>query len=191
MSTVATIHSDALGPGSAEGLQLVVVEGPDAGRAVPLDAPRTVGGEPGCDLVLTDDRVSRRHLRLTPGPDGRVDVEDLGSKNGTHFEGSRIERARVGVGATLKLGRTFLRVAPRSRPLEVTPTQERRFGELVAESLTMREVFAVLALAAKTDVSVLLEGETGVGKELAARGVHLASPRREGPFVTVDCSAHV
>ncbi|MCB9598450.1 MAG: sigma 54-dependent Fis family transcriptional regulator [Sandaracinaceae bacterium] len=189
MSTVATIHSDALGPRSADGLQLVVFEGPDRGRAVRLDAPRTVGTDTACDLVLTDDRVSRRHVRVGPGADGGISVEDLESKNGTQLEGSRVERAHVGVGATLKVGRTFLRVAPLSQPLVVTPTQERRFGEMVAESLTMREVFAVLALAARTDVHVLLEGETGVGKELAARGVHLASPRREGPFVTVDCSA--
>ncbi len=188
MSTVATIHSDALGPARADGWQLVVVEGPDRGRAAPLDAPRVVGTDPSCDLVLTDDRVSRRHVRVTPA-EGGVEVEDLESKNGTLLEGSRVERARVGPGATLKVGHTFLRVTPLAQPLEVIPTQERRFGELVAESLTMREVFAVLALAARSDVTVLLEGETGVGKELAARGVHLASPRREGAFVTVDCSA--
>jgi transcriptional regulator with PAS, ATPase and Fis domain len=53
----------------------------------------------------------------------------------------------------------------------------------------MREVFAVLELAAASDVTVLLEGETGTGKELAARAIHDASQRRRGPFVAVDCGA--
>jgi len=53
----------------------------------------------------------------------------------------------------------------------------------------MREVFAVLGLAAASDVTVLVEGETGTGKELCARALHDASPRAKGPFVAVDCGA--
>jgi len=60
---------------------------------------------------------------------------------------------------------------------------------LVAESLAMREVFAVLELAARSDVTVLVTGETGTGKELVARALHDASARRGQPFVTVDCGA--
>ena len=71
----------------------------------------------------------------------------------------------------------------------MAPSQARRLGELVGESLAVREVFAVLELAAAGDVTVLLEGETGTGKELAARALHDLSPRRRGPFVAVDCGA--
>jgi DNA-binding NtrC family response regulator len=189
VSTVATIHSDALPPGErGAAVQLVVVEGPDAGRAARLEDACVVGTDSGCELVLTDDRVSRRHLELRR-IEGRFALRDLDSRNGTFYEGSRIREASVGVGATLKLGRSFLRIAPLPQPVDVPPSQARRFGELVGESLTMREVFAVLELAAQSDVTVLLEGETGVGKELAARGVHEASARRRGPFVALDCSA--
>ncbi len=168
--------------------QLVVVEGPDAGRAVPLDAPREVGTGAGCALRLTDERVSARHLSVTP-KDGGFEVEDLGSTNGTLFEGAKVTKLKVGPGASFKLGRSLLRVQPQPTALEVTPSRARRFGELVGESLAMRELFAVLELAAQSEVTVLVQGETGTGKELVARALHDASSRRGGPFVAVDCGA--
>jgi len=169
----------------------VVVEGPDQGRAAPLRLPDgvvTVGTDPGCDLCLTDDRVSRRHLTVR-AESGRYVVTDHQSTNGTLFEGALVTESRVPLGATLKLGRTFVRVVPVARRVTVTPSQSRRFGELVGESLSLREVFAVLELAADTDVTVLLEGETGTGKELAARALHTYGARRPKPFVAIDCGA--
>ena len=198
--TVATVHSEALlGAAKPRSCQLLVVDGPDAGRAVSLGAGSSDGASGGdremrigsgedCDLVLSDDRVSRHHLGVRESA-GRFLVRDLGSKNGTLYEGSLVTEVRVGPGATFKVGRSFLRIQPRPQPLEVTPSQARRFGDLVAESLAMREIFAVLELAAGSDVTVLLEGETGTGKELAARAVHERSARRGGPFVAIDCGA--
>ena len=202
-NAVATVHSEALlGAAKPRSCQLLVVDGPDAGRAVSLGSgPDSPTGEPAggereirigsgedCDLVLSDDRVSRHHLGVRESA-GRFLVRDLGSKNGTLYEGSLVTEVRVGPGATFKVGRSFLRIQPRPQPLEVTPSQARRFGDLVAESLAMREIFAVLELAAGSDVTVLLEGETGTGKELAARAVHERSARRGGPFVAIDCGA--
>ena len=168
--------------------QLVVIEGPEAGRAVSLDGPRTLGTASGNDLVLTDERVSSRHCTITP--DGtRFVVRDEGSTNGTWHEGARVTEVVVEPGATLKLGRTFVRVQPQARALDLPPSSSRRFGELVAESLAMREVFAVLELAAQSDVTVLVTGETGTGKELVARALHDHGARRKKPFVAVDCGA--
>lgn len=174
--------------GAALRCQLVVVEGPDASRAVPLDGERVVGSAKGVDLQLRDDTVSERHLRVTPEA-GRFRVVDLESTNGTFFEGSRVQSLEVTAGATFKAGRTTLRIEPQSRALDVRPSASRRLGELVAESVAMREVFAVIELAAPRDVTVLVTGETGTGKELVARALHDASHRRRGPFVTVDCGA--
>lgn len=192
-STVATIHSELLpagGGGKATTCQLVVIEGPDMGRALRVEGahPFVVGTDEGCDLRLTDDRVSGRHLSIERVEGGYL-VRDLGSRNGTIVQGAVIAEAVLGPGATLKLGRSFVRLQALPQAVEIAPSQARRFGELVAESLAMREVFAVLELAAGSDVSVLLEGETGVGKELAARAIHEASARRRGPFVAIDCSA--
>ncbi|MFO0713424.1 MAG: sigma 54-interacting transcriptional regulator [Sandaracinus sp.] len=172
-------------------LELVVVEGPDMGRACGLERGRAVvvGSEAGAELLLTDERVSRKHVSLRLRDDGAVEVEDLGSRNGTLLEGARVQRAEARAGATLKIGKTFLRLLETPERVAVPPSQSRRFGELVAESLAMREVFAVLERVAESDVTVLLEGETGVGKELAARALHAASARSKGPFVAIDASA--
>lgn len=189
-STIATLHgaleNNADGPPRC---QLVVVEGNDMGRAAAFGAGEmVVGTDSACDLVLRDERVSGQHLALQSCPQGFV-VRDLESRNGTLFSGSRIHQATVPVGATLKIGHSYLRIQPQPEPLEVEPSQSRRFGELVAESLAMREVFAVLELAAGSEMTVLLEGETGTGKELAARALHEASARRKAPFVAIDCGA--
>jgi DNA-binding NtrC family response regulator len=190
MSTVATLYGDPLEGGGPRRTQLVVVSGPDEGRAVALreGQDHRVGTAADCALVLTDERVSAHHLRVRPDGDA-FQVEDEGSTNGTHYQGSRIVAARLPAGASLKIGRTVLCLQPRAEALDLPPSRARRFGELVGESLALRQAFAVLELAARSDVTVLLEGETGTGKELAARALHEASARRRGPFVAIDCGA--
>src|SRR5690606_5631478 len=157
-------------------------------------APLTVGSDPSCDLVLTDPRVSRRHLEIiaTQGGGefgGRFEIRDLGSKNGTLFEGAAIDAATVGAGATLRLGNSYLRTQPEPHGLARPPSERRRLGELVGESLAMRELFTILERAADSEVTVLLEGETGTGKELSARAIHEHGARRRGPMVALDCGA--
>jgi DNA-binding NtrC family response regulator len=189
VSTVATVFRELAG-GEPGRVELVVVEGADQGRALALQDGRThqVGTATDSDLVLTDTRVSGRHLTVRV-EDGRFHVEDEGSTNGTHYQGSRIDRAVVPAGATLKVGRTLLRIQPCAEALDIPPSRGQRFGDLVGASFSMRQVFAVLEHAAASDVTVLVEGETGTGKELAARALHEASERRKGPFVAVDCGA--
>jgi DNA-binding NtrC family response regulator len=190
VARAATVYSDILDGGTGRvRCQLIVIDGPDRGRACRLaDTDVVVGTDPAADLTLSDDRVSARHA--TVRVDGsRFVVRDLGSTNGTWFEGSRVSDVTVPAGSTLLIGRSALRVEPEAQPLDVPPSQARRFGELVGESLAMREVFAVLERVAAADATLLVEGETGTGKELVARAVHDASPRRRGPFVAVDCGA--
>jgi DNA-binding NtrC family response regulator len=186
----ATVYSDILDGGTGRvRCQLVVIDGPDRGRACRLGSgARTIGTDAACDLVLSDDRVSARHLSIEP-VESRFVVRDLGSTNGSWYEGSRITEVTVPAGTTLLAGRTALRIEAEAQPLDLPPSQARRFGELVGESLAMREVFAVLERIAISDATLLVEGETGTGKELVARAVHEASNRRRGPFVAVDCGA--
>ncbi|MFO7562481.1 MAG: sigma 54-interacting transcriptional regulator [Enhygromyxa sp.] len=170
-------------------MQVVIVEGPDMGRAVALGRkPVVVGTDPSCDLTLADPRVSRRHLEITASEAG-FEVRDLDSKNGTLFEGAAISAATIGAGATLRLGNTYLRIQPEPHGLALPPSERRRLGELVGESLAMRELFTILERAADSEVTVLLEGETGTGKELSARAIHELGARRRGPMVALDCGA--
>jgi DNA-binding NtrC family response regulator len=64
-----------------------------------------------------------------------------------------------------------------------------RFGKLVGRSRAMRAAMARLARAAKSDVTVLLQGETGCGKDAAAESIHLESARRDKPFIVIDCAS--
>jgi DNA-binding NtrC family response regulator len=190
VTRAATVYSDILDGGTGRlHCQLVVVDGPDRGRACRIgERESTIGTAAGCALVLSDDRVSGQHLALR-AVESRFVVKDLGSTNGTWYEGSRITEVTLPAGSTLLVGKTALRIEPEAQPLDLPPSQSRRFGELVGESLAIREVFAVLERVAASDATLLVEGETGTGKELVARAIHEASDRRRGPFVAVDCGA--
>jgi two-component system response regulator HydG len=75
------------------------------------------------------------------------------------------------------------------RRLQRAVTESRRVGELLGNSLAMRQVFEILDRLADQDVSVLITGETGTGKERVAKTLHRRSARRDGPFVAIDCAA--
>ena len=130
-SRTTTVYSEALPPSESKlRCQVVVIDGPDAGRAATLvttdGAEIVIGTDPDCDLVLTDERVSGRHLAVAAAS-GRFRVRDLDSKNGSLYEGSRITAAVVPICATIKLGRSFVRVQPQPRqPCRATGVALRR-----------------------------------------------------------------
>ncbi len=170
-------------------LAIRVVEGPDAvTERVTGRRSFTVGTGEDNDVVLTDRSVSRHHLSFEAGPDSIV-VRDLDSTNGTTMDGVRIVVAIAEPGRRLRIGATTLELAAAHSPLSIPLSDRDRFGGLVGKSVAMRELYAVLERGAESDASVLLSGETGTGKELAAEAIHEASPRRDGPFVVVDCGA--
>src|SRR5438105_10134424 len=144
---------------SLTALKLVVVGGPDEGREVPLDGPVDIGADPACALALTDGAVSRRHAQISSVA-GRVTVKDLGSRNGTNIDGVRIKEATVAIGAVVTLGRTAIAVQPRWHRREVAPSAKRSFGELLGDSVSMREIFAVLERVSDADVPLLVEGDS-------------------------------
>jgi transcriptional regulator with GAF, ATPase, and Fis domain len=169
-------------------LKLVVVAGPDEGREMPLDRAITIGSDPECELCLTDRAVSRKHCEVALDR-GRAVLRDLGSRNGTSVAGTKVKEAELAIGSVVTLGQSALVVQPRWYVREVPPSQRGRFGEVLGESLAMREIFAVLERVAPTEATVLVEGESGCGKELVARSIHAASARVRGPYVVFDCGA--
>jgi DNA-binding NtrC family response regulator len=94
----------------------------------------------------------------------------------------------VPAGATVQFGATPVRISAADAP-SLPPSDRDHFGQMAGKSLAMRELFAVLEMAAPSDATILIEGESGTGKELAAQAIHDASARKAGPFVVVDCSA--
>ncbi len=173
---------------SGVGLQLVVMSGSAKGTARRVGERLRIGKAPDNDLILSDDTVSRHHCELTRAADG-LRVRDLGSTNGTKVQGARISEAVVQPGAVLKVGEIEIAVRPAVRSIEVMPSDKTWFGPAIGQSLAMRNIFGVLERIAPTDATVLLEGETGTGKDVLARAIWSESTRAQGPFVVVDCGA--
>jgi DNA-binding NtrC family response regulator len=168
-----------------------IVAGPDAGRRETLDRPLyRVGTQASNDLVLSDETVSKQHLEIAVVPEG-YRITDLDSSNGTFTGSMRLGELTVIDPVTLQLGKTTLRLSPTDQEAEVPASLHTQFGNVRGRSLVMRELFEQLEVVAQSDCSVLLEGETGAGKEHIAEALHHHSQRAQGPFVVVDCGAMV
>jgi transcriptional regulator with PAS, ATPase and Fis domain len=172
-----------------QGVVLVVVDGPDRGaRAEVHGGVARIGTAEGSDLRLTDRVASRVHCELRVRPSAIV-LRDAGSTNGTFCEGLRVVEAEIPPGVTLRIGSSAVRVEVSAEPAFLDVSQRESFGELVGTSLEMRRVYAMLERIAPTDTTVLVQGETGTGKDVVARSIHAASRRAAGPFVPIDCGA--
>ena len=160
-------------------------EGP---HSILLDRRMIIGSSPHAPVRVADRAVSRVHAELELAEDG-LWLRDLGSRNGTFVENVFCKVARLDDGARIRLGSTVLEVRPEQVAEQVPLWPHERFGELVASSEPMRELFMRISQYARSDAPVLVQGETGTGKELVARALHDASPRANGSFVVVDCAA--
>src|SRR5262249_19079992 len=89
----------------------------------------------------------------------------------------------------ISVGQTTLAVRLLAEALEMPISARTKFGDAIAHSPALRHVFALLERAAKNDVTVLFEGDSGTGKDILAHALHKESPRGQGPFVVVDCGA--
>jgi len=170
-------------------LRLEVIAGPDAGAEVTIDAscPGRVyaGKSEACQLRLTDPMVSRRHFAIAlDGP--RARITDLDSTNGTYVNAVPIAEAFLQGGELVRAGDTTIAVkssgvvSARLHPARASAASSARARD--APHLPICERLAL------SDVPVILEGETGTGKELLAEAIHEASPRASGPFVVFDCT---
>ncbi len=173
---------------------LSVVEGDDAGKAFPIDrehaGPTLIGQSQVCDVRLTDRQVSRRHFALSPmGPTHKgLRLVDLESTNGTFVDGVRVFDALLTGDELIRCGSTAVRLT-RSDAAPVELSTARSFGRLVGASPAMRRLYPLCERLARSDVSLVIEGETGTGKEVLAESIHEASARSQGPFVVFDCTS--
>nr|HMR09218.1 sigma 54-interacting transcriptional regulator [Polyangiaceae bacterium] len=171
---------------------LSVTTGPDAGKSLQIDGSQPtrllIGSGPVCDFRLSDRTVSRRHVALDIR-DNVLRVVDLGSRNGTRINGVSIADASLQGGESLALGDTLIAVRRGADgDVRQVPTAT-RFGSMVGASLEMRRIYPLCQRLALAEIPVIIEGETGVGKELLAESLHSEGPRKRAPFVVFDCTA--
>lgn len=168
----------------------------------------TVGRSENNDIVLADPMVSRLHAVIEKS-NGRYRVEDH-SSNGTYVDKVRIkgtqlmaDECTVGIypfmlqcnvfsdevtQPLLDLTQAHDVSGPKGPPFKSTP-QHLHFGLLVGEDPSMQRIYKTIQRVSESSASVMIRGESGTGKELVARAIHILSPRRESPFVALDCAA--
>jgi DNA-binding NtrC family response regulator len=185
------VRQPASEPAQPARFQLVVVEGPDRGRKFVIDdarpSPVLVGQGPACELRLSDPEVSRRHISLEQ-KGGSLRVTDIGSTNGTFVDRVQVLAAELHGDELLRVGATLLRVERETAP-EVSLSAATAFGRILGASPEMRRLYPLCERLAASTVPVVLEGETGTGKEVLAESLHEQGPRAKGPFIIFDCTS--
>ena len=169
--------------------KLVVIKGSQRGTefVIASDVIR-IGKAPENDLALADETVSRVHFEIVRDAKGYL-VRDLRSTNGTFLDGAEVKEAYLRAGSVVAVGGTELKFTPFEERIEILPSEKEALGEMVGKSPAMREIFGLIERIAPTDATVLIEGETGTGKDMIARTLHQLSPRADKPFIVVDCGA--
>jgi transcriptional regulator with PAS, ATPase and Fis domain len=165
----------------------------------------TIGRGQACTIQIEDASISRQHAVLHVSD--VVMVEDVGSANGTTLVRSRTaasdeittggsvplrpgEQAQVRVGDVLRLGTVVLVLQAKGRGASGSGSfaAVEDAGPILVDD-EMKKTHALVKRAATTDMSILILGETGVGKEVMAEAVHRHSHRANGPFLKLNCAA--
>ncbi len=214
--TKRTVTSEG-GSGQLSSGYVLVVSMPSGVRrfVLPADpsAALMLGREAPADLVVADDSVSRRHAVIHGG--SPPEIQDVGSMNGTKVTGRKLganERAPLTFGSVVEIGSIVGFVQPNegsstealidALPVSQRPSERMTYApppaphapkgnepRAIIRDATMRQLYELIDVIAPSKLSVLILGETGVGKDVYAETVHARSPRGMGPFVRLNCAA--
>jgi transcriptional regulator with GAF, ATPase, and Fis domain len=168
-------------------VSVVVLSGAKKGERVPLRGELRIGKAPDNGLVLPDETVSRQHCTMARVAGG-VRVKDHESTNGTFVESARVSEAVAVLGSVVRVGSVEVALRPDIDVMHVEPWEASELDGAIGQSAAMRRIFRVVAGVAPTEATVLLQGETGTGKDVLARAIAKRSPRGQ-PFIVVDCGA--
>lgn len=169
---------------------LAIVEGPGEKTKIDLGKKKLirVGKKDDNDLIIRDKTVSRNHFEIEETADSYL-LRDLNSTNGTFINDLKVREAFLSPGDIITLGNTKIEYRAFDERVQMEPSDKNEFGELAGKNKKMRQIFGVLERISPTMATVIVEGETGTGKELVARAIHQNSARKDKPFVVFDCSA--
>lgn len=185
ITSVVNARQRARRPGS---FALAVLDGPGAKQVLGIAKSSVrVGRSRAADLTIPDRSISKIHFSLHATETG-AEIRDLGSKNGLWLGQRRIFHIGLLAGDVFTAGDCRIELVDVSQ-IEVEISSSDRCGELFGRSVVMRELFALIERLAKTPLDVLVQGETGTGKELAARSLHQLSDRSDRPLVVLDCAS--
>jgi transcriptional regulator with PAS, ATPase and Fis domain len=155
---------------------------------LPARGELVLGRAESAEIRIDHASVSRKHARLIlDGP--TILIEDLGSANGTWVDGTRIPanvKVAVGAASLLEIGTAAITIQQGALR---APSAAK--GALASASGEMLRVYEFIDVVARSKLSVIILGETGVGKEVLAARVHAQSPRARGAFLKVNCAALV
>ncbi len=169
--------------------QLVVLEGSNRGKKIDLNKPiLKIGKREDNDLVVDEKTVSRNHLIIEQKENSYL-LKDLESTNGTFINDIRVKEAYLSPGDVIRIGNVQIEFIAFDEKIQIEPSARQDFGPLIGRSRRIRQIFSILEKISPTNATVIVEGETGTGKELVAKAVHLYSPRKNKPFIVFDCSA--
>ncbi|MGN6106977.1 MAG: sigma 54-interacting transcriptional regulator [Kofleriaceae bacterium] len=147
-----------------------------------------IGSMDDNDIVLSDDTVSRYHCKIVQEDTGYVLV-DQRSTNGTFVNKVRVREAFLKPGSIVSVGQSQLRFNAREEEVEIVPSRSDRCAGLIGGNARMREIYAIIEKIAPTATTVVIDGETGTGKEVVAQAIHSLSPRSRNDLVVFDCGA--
>jgi DNA-binding NtrC family response regulator len=189
-TTIVQARFDPSAPPTSS-YEVLVEDGASAGSSVMVDDARPgrtlVGSAATCELRIIDAQVSRRHFALELG-ENWLRLEDLGSTNGTRVNGVHVREAFLTGGELIHVGSTRVRVDRRAAATVQLPTAT-SFGQVRGASREMRRLYPLFERIAQATVPVIIEGETGTGKEVLAESLHELGPRASKPFILFDCTA--
>src|SRR6185503_8440677 len=164
--------------------------GPGVGLEIALRRPAAlaISRAPDNDVVVDHPSVSRHHARIHVHDS--VALEGLSATNPVRFGGHKLrpgDRVAIAPGESFGLGALVGVVQSAQRP-HPPPSRLVPPGAIIADP-AMIYLYDRIALIAPSDVPVLVLGETGVGKDVAAQALHLGSARAQAPFVRINCGA--
>jgi transcriptional regulator with GAF, ATPase, and Fis domain len=150
--------------------------------------PFSIGRHASNDLQIDSERVSQFHARIEMQNNQYI-LHDLGSTNGSFIEGKRVAKASLGANSRLRFGDFDLEFKIENREMIVCPKNGDSFFGMKSKNRKMKNLFGRVEAVAGTDVSVLVQGETGTGKELLARAIHDLSNRSSKAYIALNCAA--